>query len=85
MYYEINVSKLTAGGSVRGDYYKHFFATARRSCETQAEAIRVLDAITAAFPSPQFNVSLSKFEEIGQTFCDTEVEEMRQEVYRGRR
>ena len=60
MYYEINVSKKTSAG------YRHFFATAERSLSSELQALTVLQALLTAFPEPEYNISLTRWEHKGQ-------------------
>jgi hypothetical protein len=64
MYYEINVSKRN---EFRADKdYSHFFATAPRSITTMDELKKVIDVFVEAFPSPEYNITITKWEETGQ-------------------
>jgi hypothetical protein len=63
MYYEINVSKMTP--SVSRPYYKHFFATAERSITTLADMQQVYAALKAAFPQPEYLLTVSRYETSG--------------------
>lgn len=54
MYYEINVSKHLKHGR-----YVHLFATAERSLRDLKEAREVYGLLIAAFPSPEFHMSVS--------------------------
>jgi hypothetical protein len=60
MYYEINVAKLTDNKELP---YKHFFATAKRSCTSIHEAQEVLAEFVVKFPKPEYNIMMSYCEE----------------------
>lgn len=55
MYYKINVAKNNM----------HFFATAERSIETLAKLKSVYNALSKAFPEPEYNITVFKYETIG--------------------
>lgn len=62
MHYEINVSKLNKKD---GEYY-HLFATHKRSCDSTIATVRVLRTFLKLFPSPEYSIDLTKWEETGQ-------------------
>jgi hypothetical protein len=68
MTYTINVSRLIASFSTTARYSYHF----RIENLDRAQAETVLPEIQAAFPSPQFNVELTRWENTGQ---QVEIEE----------
>jgi len=61
MRYNINVAERTSYRSRAG--YKHLFDT---DLTGEVEAKRVLTALLVAFPSPQFRVSVTKWENTGK-------------------
>jgi len=65
MYYEINVAKLVKVHS-RSCSYKHFFATAKRSITTEFELKEVLKHFLVIFPSPEFLMNVTRYQEIGE-------------------
>jgi len=60
MYYEINIAKRNAKGE-----YHHYFATAKRSITTIEKAEEIYGELSKAFPEPEYNIMVSKFEKIG--------------------
>ena len=60
MSYEINVAKKNANGE-----YHHWFATAERSIDTRDKLIKVLKEFRIAFPEPEYNISITRYENIG--------------------
>lgn len=55
MYYEINIS----------ENGKHLFATAERSITDEKQLKIVYDKLTAAFPQPQYVITVTKYQMIG--------------------
>ena len=70
MWYEINVARL-----VRGRYY-HFFATDKRSITTRTELNQVYSKIKEAFPEPEYEVSVTRYEETGTPFSNEQLKEL---------
>ena len=68
MYYEINVAKQRKyTGSLSSTYqYVHLFATAKRSLTDREATIKLLQEFTEKFPEPEYNISVSYYEESGQ-------------------
>lgn len=62
MHYEINVSNKLEGD----DCYYHFFATHARSITSESKLRKVLTAFKAAFPEPEYNITASKVQTIGE-------------------
>ncbi len=65
MYYEINVAKQDFIGTSERFTYKHFFATAKRSITTENELKEVLKHLVVAFPKPEFDITVTMYEERG--------------------
>lgn len=63
MYYEINVAKATAPCAK----YRHFFATSDRSIRTERELREVYDALCVAFPSPDYILTVTRYEQVGHS------------------
>jgi len=64
MYYEINVSKriengFNSEGKKYAPEYRHFFATAPRSCTSQSQLKKVLKEIVEKFPKPAYEVMVT--------------------------
>lgn len=66
-HYTINVAKRVKNTAGREpDRYAHFFATDPRSGTDLLESFRpVIDAIKAAFPSPEYRVTCSHWQASG--------------------
>lgn len=67
MYYEINVEEKVEIGTSRRFTYIHYFATAKRSL-TKTELIRLLKHFVTSFPSPEFHITITKYNETGELF-----------------
>lgn len=65
MYYEINVAKLNKSRAIAYPYV-HFFATAERSITNRDHLKKVYNEIAKAFPSPEYEITVSKYETIGE-------------------
>lgn len=61
MYYEINISKRND----KGDYI-HFFATAERSITSMHHLKIVYTELAKAFPEPEYNITASYNQKIGE-------------------
>jgi len=66
MYYEINIAKQSKLGRIERPDYRHFFATAERSITTESELKAVLLYLVPAFPMPEFNITVTKWEKLGE-------------------
>lgn len=66
MYYEINVSK---GG-------KHYFATAERSINLRSKLIEVYEDFRVKFPEPEYEMSVSYWDNRGEMISPEEMKEM---------
>lgn len=72
MHYEINVSKLDDGNYNHGHKtYRHFFATAPRSIQTEDKLKTVLIEFKKAFPEPEYKISATQERSVG-TSIDVE-------------
>ena len=60
MYYEINVAQRNKNGD-----YHHFFATTKRSAWDKRSVATLLKALVAAFPKPEYEISVTRWEEQG--------------------
>lgn len=60
MYYEINIAKRNKKGE-----YHHYFATAKRSITSIEKAKEIHGVLSKAFPEPEYNISVSYWENIG--------------------
>jgi len=65
MYYEINVAKQEFIGTSSRFTYKHFFATAKRSITTESELKNVLKCLVVAFPKPEYDITVTRYETSG--------------------
>lgn len=70
MYYEINIAKNSKTG------YYHLFATHKRSCTSIFDTKAVLSVILEKFPSPEYKVSVTKYEETGYSMDIDDVKDL---------
>lgn len=67
MGYEINVSKLSNRNDHSKNTYVHYFATADRSIGHDNIKLRAIyDQFKTLFPSPEYKITVSKIETIGE-------------------
>jgi hypothetical protein len=67
MHYEINVAKKDDKPGWDGKpHYSHFFATSERSIFGLAELRRVLGVFLEKFPEPEYNLTVTLWEDIGR-------------------
>lgn len=59
--YAINVSKQAPDG-----HYRHFFATDKRSVDSESDLQRVLPALRKAFPEPEFRIDVTQWKRVGE-------------------
>jgi len=64
MPFEINVAQLSKRAGSVGKY-EHFFATHPRSLNLGGKVKKVYEAIKAAFPAPEFAVTVARVTETG--------------------
>lgn len=69
MYYEISVAERVGRNASGG--YRHLFATHPRSITNEREAKKAFDKIAQAFPEPDYHVSVTKWEERGESVTFT--------------
>lgn len=66
MWYDINVAKLN---ELTGRY-EHFFGTHERSCTNYIKFKEVYNVLKEKFPEPEFKVSATKWEHVGELIYD---------------
>lgn len=67
MDYKINVARLeTTQQFMKARQYIHFFATDKKSCHNLQHAAEVFQKLIQAFPSPEYNITVTKWTTSGE-------------------
>ena len=72
MYYEINVAKKTKQSDPYE--YRHHFATAPRSITDKDKLKEVYNELKAAFPEPEYKLSITHYKKTGEGIDPKELE-----------
>ena len=62
MFYEVNISKFNK--KTVPNSYRHYFATAPRSITNKLDLKIILEDFVVKFPEPEFNITVTKDEQV---------------------
>lgn len=71
MYFDLNVAEKQSSGR-----YTHLFAVAPRSIRSHIELAHVFPIIARAFPAPQYQISVTRYDESGIVLTDVAMAEI---------